>query len=178
MAEKGFDLKKEITINVPALALWEIIGPGFTDVYRWSSNVDHAEGRGKPEFHGAECSERFCNVNVKGFSKISEKLTKYDEDDMSLAYEILDGMPGFITKACNEWTVVPLGRKQSKLVMEATFRSKGIMGAVMNGMMKKKMNDTLETVLNDAKIFAETGKVSEAKEKRLKQLRKKQLEVA
>lgn len=178
MAQKGFDLEKELLIHVPAEALWELIGPGFIDVYKWSSNVDHAEGKGTSEFEGAVCSERFCDVNVKGFNKISEKLTKYDEKKRNLAYEVHEGMPGFITRAANEWTVIPISVNQSKLRMQATFRSKGIMGTLMNGMMRKKMNDTLETVLNDAKIYAETGEVSQAKRKRMMQLGKKGLQTA
>lgn len=178
MAQKGFDIQKEITVNVPADILWEMVGHGFIEVYKWSSNVDHAEGKGTPEFEGAACSERFCDVNVKGFSKISEKLTKFDEKEMNLAYQVYEGMPGFITVAANQWTVVPLNVNQSKLQVKATFRSKGIMGTLMNGMMKKKMNETLTTVLNDAKIYAETGQVSQAKRKRIDKLMKKGMQVA
>ena len=128
MAQKGFDVEREIVINVSAEELWEMVGPGFVKVYDWSSNVDHAEGKGQGEFEGAVCSERFCKVNVKGFSEISEKLTKYDADRMNLAYEVQEGMPGFVTKAVNDWTVVSTGARQSKLIMKAQFRSKGLMG--------------------------------------------------
>lgn len=173
MAKKGFEVQKEITINISADQLWEMVGPGFIDVYKWSSNVDHATGGGEAEFEGAVCSERFCDVNVKGFSKISEKLIKYNESDMSLAYEVVDGMPGFVTRAMNDWTVVPINENSSKLIMKAEFGSKGLMGSLMNGMMEKKMNRTLETVLNDAKTYAETGKTSLAKQERMKKLAKK-----
>lgn len=173
MAQRGFEVQKEIIINVSAAQLWEMVGPGFIDVYKWSSNVDHAEGKGKPAFDGASCSDRYCDLNVKGFNSISEKVTKYSDKDMNLAYAVTDGMPGFVTKATNDWFVVPLGENQSKLVMKAEFGSKGIMGWMMNGMMEKKMNETLETVLNDAKVYAETGKISKAKEKRIAELAKK-----
>ncbi len=170
MAQKGFKVKREGAINVPASELWEMVGPGFIEVYKWSSSVDHAEGTGTPEFEGAVCSERFCDVNVKGFSKISEKLTKYDEQKMNLAYSVQNGMPGFVTKAVNDWTVEPTGSNSSKLVMRAEFGAKGLMGALMTGMMEKKMTKTLDMVLQDAKIYAETGQVSEAKAKRIKKL--------
>ena len=173
MAQKGFELEKEIIINVSAEELWEMIGPGFADVYKWSSNVDHSEGSGTSMFEGASCSERACNVNVKGFSQIKETLTKYDQDRRILAYEVHEGMPGFVTRAANEWTVVAMSEYQSKLVMKAEFESKGLMGTLMRGMMKKKMDKTLGTVLNDAKIYAETGQISGAKEKRLAQLERK-----
>ena len=178
MAQRGFEVQKEIIINVSAAQLWEMVGPGFVDVYKWSSNVDHAEGKGTPEFDGASCSERYCDVNVKGFSSISEKVTKYSDKDMTLAYAVTEGMPGFVTKAVNDWTVVPVGENQSKLVMKGEFGSKGMMGWMMNGMMEKKMNETLDTVLNDAKVYAETGKISIAKEKRIAELAKKNKQAA
>lgn len=178
MAQKGFEVQKEIIINTSAEQLWKMVGPGFVEVYKWASNVDHAEGKGQSEFEGAVCDERFCDVNVSGFSKISEKLTNYDEQNMNLRYAVNSGMPGFVTHAENDWTVVPLGKKRSKLVMKANFAVKGLMGALMKGMMKSKMNQTLQTVLNDAKVYAETGEVSPAKAKRLSQLRKKQVAVA
>ncbi len=176
--EKGFDLSREIVINVSSEKLWNMVGPGFTEVYKWASNIDYSEGSGEAEFEGATCSERYCNVTVKGFDKISEKLLKYDESKMNLAYEVKHGMPSFITKAENDWTVVSLGEGQSKLVMNAIFRSKGIMGFMMNGMMKKKMEDTLDIVLNDAKVYAETGKISKAKADRLAELKKNNKDAA
>lgn len=103
---------------------------------------------------------------MKGFSSISEKLTAYSDQEMNLAYEVTDGMPGFVTKAVNDWTVVPISENKSKLVMKGEFGSKGFMG----WMMEKKMNKTLETVLNDAKVYAETGEVSLAKQKRVDHL--------
>lgn len=170
---KGFEIQKEIEINVSADQLWEMVGPGFVEVYKWSSNVDHAEGFGQSEFKGAVCSERACDVNVKGFSKIKETLFKYDESNMNLAYEVNDGMPSFVTKAVNDWTVVAIDENRSKLIMNAEFRSKGLMGTLMNGMMERKMTETLETVLKDAKIYAETGKPSPNKIQRIYELEEK-----
>ena len=178
MAMKTIEIEKEIVVNVAANELWEMIGPGFVDVYKWSSNVDHAEGSGTPEFEGAVCSERFCDVNVKGFSKISEKLTKYDPENMVLAYEVLEGMPGFVTKAQNEWTLVPINETQTTFKMKAILQTKGLMGAMMGGMMEKKMSQTLETVLNDGKVYAETGKPSAAKLARIAELEKKSKKAA
>ena len=173
MAQKGFEVQKEITIDVSAENLWEMVGPGFVDVYKWASNVDHAEGKGNSKFEGAVCDERFCDVNVAGFSKISEKLTNYDGDKLTLSYAVNTGMPGFITKAVNKWTVVPVDSQRSKLVMHADFQVKGLMGSLMKGTMEKKMNQTLQTILNDAKVYSETGKVSIVKAKRIDKLEKK-----
>ena len=175
---KGFKVSREITIDVSSATLWNMIGPEFENAYVWASSVDHSVGGGQPEFDGATCSERFCDVNAKGFSKISERLTIYSDEDMNLAYAVTEGMPGFITHAENNWKVVPLGENRSKLVMKADFRLKGLMGSLMKGMMKSKMEKLLDTVLNDAKVYAETGQVSEIKKERQEKLAKQQTKVA
>ena len=173
LAQKGFEVQKEITINVPASELWDMVGPGFEDVHVWASSVNHSEGSGSPEFSGATCSERTCKVNLGGFDQISEKLYKYDEATMNLAYEVNSGMPKFVTRAANDWKVVAIDENTSKLVMNAEFETKGFMGGLMRGMMKSKMNRTLEDILNDAKIYAETGRVSKLKAKKVKKFQKK-----
>ncbi len=173
MAQQGFIVEKSMRIEVSAEELWEMVGPGFVDVYKWSSNVDHATGKGEGQFEGAICDERFCDVNVKGFSKISEKLTNYDEKKRTLTYAVQEGMPKFITLAENIWTVLPNIDGSSKLTMKANFRVKGFMGFMMKGVMKGKMKKTLSTVLNDAKIYAETGQVSIAKAERVEKLQRK-----
>ena len=178
MAQKGFEIEKEIVINVPANELWEMIGPGFVEVYKWSSNVDHAVGTGESEFEGAVCTDRKCDVNIKGFSSVSENLYKYDQEKMILAYAVTEGMPGFVTKAVNEWSVVPIDGNRSKLVMKAEMGTKGLMGSIMGGMMKKKMAETLSTILNDAKVYKETGEQSAVKKARVDELEKKQRKAA
>ena len=47
------------------------------------------------------------------------------------------------------------------------------MGALMKGTMKKKMNKTLDVILVDAKVYAETGNISESKATRVAQLAEK-----
>lgn len=171
--EKGFEVSREISINVSSEKLWEIIGPGFEDAFLWSSTVDHSVGKGQAEFEGATCSDRVCDLNAKGFDKISEKLIKYSDQDMNLAYEVYEGMPSFITTAKNDWTVVEIDANHSKLVMNAEFKVKGLMGTLMKGMMKRKMEKLLDVVLNDAKVYAETGSQSEIKKERVDKLAKK-----
>ena len=68
--QKGFDITKEITIDVSAKKLWNMVGPGFENAYLWASSVDHSTGNGSAEFEGATCSVRSCDINAKGFNKI------------------------------------------------------------------------------------------------------------
>jgi hypothetical protein len=62
--------------------------------------------------------------------------------------------------------------------MNANFELKGLMGSLMKGMMKKKMESILEIVLNDAKVYSETGMPSQNKQNRVAELSKKMKQAA
>lgn len=170
MVQQGFEIREEMTYKVSADTLWKIVGPGFADVHEWSSNVDFTTGKGLSKIPGAPCSERICDVNVKGFGQVSETLMAYDAEAMSLAYEANLGMPSWVTLAANRWTVQAIDNQTSRLVMEAEFKTQGLMGWMMNGLMNRKLNKTIQTVLLDLKSYVETGKVSRVKQARLDEL--------
>ncbi|MCR9152714.1 MAG: SRPBCC family protein [Croceimicrobium sp.] len=157
-------------INVSADDLWEIVGPGFTDAYVWSTAIDHSEGKGEAQFEGATCNERYCDVNASGFDKISEKLSLYNSENRELKYRAFDGLPGFVTLAENHWEVIDLGAGKSQIRMTITMHMKPFMGWLMGGLFQKNLDKTLNSVMEDLKIYAETGEVSDAKKKRLQKL--------
>jgi hypothetical protein len=157
-------------INASADAVWAIVGKDFANAGKWATSVDHSVGSGSPEFEGASCSTRSCDLNAKGFSSIKEKLIQYDDEKRELTYDVYEGFPGFVIKASNHWTVIPLTATTSKVKFDITMEMKPFMGAIMGGMMKKNLNSTLPVVANDLKVYAETGEISEAKKQRMASL--------
>jgi len=163
--------KKGEVINVSAADLWKIVGDDFANAGKWATSIDHSEGSGTPEFEGATCSNRGCELNAKGFSSIKEKLTQYDAENHQLAYEVYEGFPGFVTLGRNHWTIESITPTSSRVTMQMTMKMKPFMGALMGGMMKKNINTLLPIVLNDLKVYAETGEVSESKKARIASLK-------
>lgn len=161
------------TINLSADKLWEIVGPGFADAHVWSSALDHSEGRGAGQFEGAVCNERYCEVNTAGFSEINEKLTLYNQETRELAYNAYSGLPSFVKFAENHWEALDLGNGKSQIRMSITMKMKPFMGWLMGGMFRRNLDKTIDSVIDDLKIYAETGEISEAKKKRLAELAKK-----
>lgn len=159
-------------INVSADELWKIVGDDFAHVGKWATAVDHSSGSGTPDFEGASCSIRGCDVNAKGFSKVQEKLTEFNPENKSLTYEVTKGMPGFVTKAANRWKIVKVTNHSSKIVMSANMEMKRFMGSLMGGMMKRNLSKLLPQIANDLKVYAETGNISESKKQRLAKLNK------
>lgn len=166
-------VKQSETINVAASDLWQIVGPGFERAAEWSEAVDSSVGSGEAAFQGATCSNRVCHLNAAGFDRISETLTLYDEGQHELTYEVNEGMPKFVTLAENNWQVIDLGYGKSALKMNVTMRTKGLMGRLMGGMMKKNISKTMDSVFRDLKVYAETGDISAEKAKRMARLARK-----
>lgn len=166
MREIKLNFKSE-PINVSPDELWKLVGPGFADIYKWSVTIDHSSGSGESEFEGAACDIRGCDINAKGFNKVSEKLDYYDEEKQALSYIVLEGLPGFVKLARNHWQVKKHGNKQSKLDINTTIHLNGVMGWLMSGLMKKNISQAINATLRDLKIFAETGKVSKEKAARM-----------
>ena len=165
-----YKLEGEV-INVSADSLWTIVGDGYANAGVWATNVDHSVGKGTPTFSGATCDERSCDINAKGFSAITEKLTQYDVGVKELTFSVTEGLPGFVTLAQNHWTVESLSDTTSRLKMHVTMEMKPFMGSLMAGMMRKNLRTLLPTISNDLKIYAETGKVSESKAARMASLK-------
>ncbi|MFT7592618.1 MAG: hypothetical protein ACI9UJ_002557, partial [bacterium] len=134
-----FNYVTDIT-NVSADGLWAIVGEDFANAGKWATSIDHSTGSGNPEFSGATCSERSCDLNAKGFSAITEKLTQYDPAIKELTYIVNNGFPGFVTKLENHWSVESVRDSTSRLKMHLTMEMKPFVGALMGGMMKKNVN--------------------------------------
>lgn len=171
--KKYKEVKRTITsevFNVSADSLWYIVGTRFDDAYMWSTAIDHSVGVGDGQFQGANCDARACDVSSKGFSKIEERLTKYDIQNKILAFDVVSGTPGFVLYAHNEWHIVPVGPNQCKIEMTLVMHLKPFMGSIMGGMFRKNVQGTIDGLMRDLKSYAETGEVSAEKKARMEEL--------
>ncbi len=158
------EIKKEIIINRPVEDVWEVLGNQFTTAFTWARGLTHSEGFGKPKFEGATCSNRTCEVS--GFGTIQEDLKMFDARNHVLSYEVVKGFPGFITSAINTWSLQKTGN-QTRVRMHLKMQVKGFKGAIMGPMMKIQLNKTVSGVIEDLKIYVETGNPSPSKQKEL-----------
>ena len=145
-------------IGVSADKLWSVIGPGFGEVGSWTSSVEKSIGIGKSEFVDAPCKERTCQVNISGFDQMTETLVNYDTTKRQLAYEVTEGVPGFVLLARNSWAIRSVGENQSVAEMNLTMRLKPVLGALLGGLLKRKALENIETYFIELKEYAETGK--------------------
>jgi len=167
---KEVKMSKSVVLNVPANDLWQIVGPGFAEAIKWSTTVDHSVGHGEGKFDGATCDTRSCDLSAKGFSSVNERITEYDESNRTLAFDVFEGMPGFVTYTNNRTVVTDLGQDRSQAELRITMHMKPFLGWLLGGMLKKNLSNLIDSALDDLKVYAETGKPSARKQARMKKL--------
>ena len=94
-----------------------------------------------------------------------EELFMFCDENKELSYNLIEGAPGFITLANNYWKVIEISPNQSKIQMNVTIHMKKFAGFFLGGLIIKQMKKQVNIVLDELKLFAETGKVSEAKKR-------------
>jgi hypothetical protein len=164
------ETKTSAVFNVSADKVWQIVGPGFDQAHVWSRAVDHSTTSGTPDFEGATCSNRSCDLNASGFNKISETIIEYNESQRRLGYTVDEGLPGFVTYMSNNWRVIEVGPNQSQIEMTIKMQMKPFMGFMMGGMFKKNIDKVLNAAMEDLQIYSETGEISQAKKERINEL--------
>ena len=172
MSEKRKEVKmsKSVVVNVSANDLWQIIGPGFAEAGKWSTAVDHSTGHGEGKFDGATCDTRSCDLSAKGFSSVNERITEYDASNRTMAFDVFEGMPGFVTYTNNRTVITDLGQGRSQAELQITMHMKPFMGWLLGGMLKKNLSNLIDSALEDLKVYAETGQPSSRKQARMKKL--------
>ena len=153
-------IEKKITVNNSIENAWKVLGTEFANAHIWATPLTHSEGSGS-NFNGSECHERSCDI--KGMGKTKERLLQFSNDSHSLSYVVEQGMPSMVKYATNTWTLTSQGNSKTTLVMKMDITLGGIMGFMMQPMMKMMMNKMGNTLLSDFKYYVENGRPSEAK---------------
>lgn len=153
-------IEKEIIVNNSIANAWRVLGTDFANAHVWASPLTHSNGGGTA-FNGSECNERSCDI--KGMGKTKERLLQFSNENHSLSYVVEQGMPSMIKYATNTWSLTSLAPNRTKLVMKMDITLGGVMGFMMQPMMKMMMGKMGDTLLSDYKYFVENGKPSEAK---------------
>ena len=124
-------MAKSIEVNVSADELWKIVGPGFANAGIWSTAVDHSAGHGESQFDGASCDTRSCDLSAKGFSSVNEKITEYDAPNRTMAFDVIEGMPSFVTYTNNRTVITAIDENHCQAKLQITVRMKPLLGALL-----------------------------------------------
>ncbi|MFD2561474.1 SRPBCC family protein [Aquimarina rubra] len=164
------EFKKEIIINKPIEAVWDVLGNQFGDAYKWASGLNHSKAFSPPRINGAPSNNRSCELPS---GKIKEVIREFDANKHILEYEVIEGFPFFVDTAINNWQLTKISADRTQVEMHLVVKTRGLIGSIMNPMMRMQLNKQLVHIPNDLKHFVETGKPSQNKEKEQQKLSQK-----
>lgn len=106
------------TFDVPATAVWTEVAENYANAHEWASVIQSIEFEDADA--GAIGDVRSCFIPGLG-GATREVITRYDEDSLTYAYTIEEGMPPFVTSNEAVWSVTPVDEDSSEVNVTITF---------------------------------------------------------
>ena len=155
------NVKHKIDINAPASHLWQILVNDFNDISGWATVVLTSG----PNPHVPIGEGRVCQTTL---GNNSETITEFNENDRTYTYVVEpEKTPFFLKGIENTWTVKPLGPERSEVSMRANVTLHTLMGKLMAPLVRRRMLKGFGSLLEELKVFAETGQVHQRKMEQL-----------
>ena len=160
---RGMELQAELIINAPARVAWTVLGQGFGKICEWAAPIvaSSLEGELGP---GAV---RICHTARFGpvaGGVIKERLLAFDADSMSFTYESIAGMPKFIERATNKWSIHAVDEGRCIVRTHAFVRLRGPM-VLLSFLLRRSFHAGGARVLEELRHRIERGEAHPRKAK-------------
>ena len=168
------DIKESIEVNVDAAKAWEIIGPNFLIIQDWGRGVNKSWNNDSAPvtYEGAPAGGRFCDLGKFGIT--DERIIHYSQAQKEISWSAQsEKLPGFLKGLQNALKVESIDDNSCRVSTNITADLTGIGGLFLGGAIKNNFTKLLKGFVKDWKIYAETGKVSDTKQRELDKLSKK-----
>jgi hypothetical protein len=151
------EVRNQIRIQAPAERVWAVLGERFMHIGEWAAPITSSCPLITAEIGVG--ATRCCSHAAVGPIKagvVKERLTKFDRVSMTLEYEAVDGMPGFVVRAVNRWSVESVDAHRSVVVIHATVQLRGL-ARLLSCPMKWQLRAVGARVSDELKYFVEHG---------------------
>lgn len=159
------------TFDVPANRVWEILGPQFGHIGEWASAITHSASDPELDTCSTTGAGRTCRSGVPGVGQVHEQLTAYDPDAMTLTYVATTGMPRFVKRATNTWTVTSAGPERCSVTIAPQLETSGVISKAFMAMFAWNLTRVGRRTLDDLRHYAEHDEPSPRKRRRLARTR-------
>jgi hypothetical protein len=88
---------------------------------------------------------------------IKERLIAFDRERMAFEYEAVDGMPRFVARAVNRWSVHPVDDRRCVVRIHATLTLRGPV-VLLTWLLRWQMQRGGAHVLEELKYYVEHGR--------------------
>jgi hypothetical protein len=150
------ELTGEIVVGAPAHAVWAELGERFGHIGEWAAPIAASSLDGEPRV-GAVRTCHTARFGPVAPGVITERLTAFDPAAMAFAYEAVGGMPGFVRRASNRWSVHPQGERRCLVRTHATLELRGP-AVLLSFFLKWRLHTGGARVLDELRYRIEHGR--------------------
>jgi hypothetical protein len=152
------ELRNEIAVEAPAEATWEILGERFHRIGDWAAPIVSScpVGSDAPGVGAI----RACHIARVGLVKpgtVKERLLSFDRALMTFEYEAFEGLPSFITRAANRWSVHQVDDLRCLVRVHATLTLQGPM-VLLSCPIEWQMQAVGARAAEELKYYVERGR--------------------
>jgi carbon monoxide dehydrogenase subunit G len=159
-------LTRQIVIDAPADAVWEVIAGRFDRVGEWATAIPASSlGVADPGLVNldAPIAARVCETGIRALPQVTETIVAFDANNRSLTYQATGGMPAFVAAARTTWTVTALSATRCRVDVAAEFATRGLLGRLARPVILARVLRDGRHLLHDLKYYVETGTPSPRK---------------
>lgn len=166
-------LYTETVIEAPADRVWEIVGRQFDRIGDWATAIPASRPASISTCDATvPVAGRVCETGIRPLPEVTETIVEYDDRGRTLTYEGA-GLPAFVALARNRWEVIPIDGARTRLVVEATLETRGLLARALGVPMRLHFEREGRRMAADLKHYAEHGRPSPRKQRRLDRARAK-----
>lgn len=152
------EVRSEIHVDAPAERVWDALGERFMHIGEWAVPITSSCPLG-PNEPGVGVTRCCSHASVGPFKAgiVQERLSVFDRANMALEYEAVEGMPSFVSRAVNRWSVTSVSECRSIVRIHATLTLRGP-ARLLSCVVKWQMEAVGARVGEELKYFVENGR--------------------
>jgi len=147
-------LQMELELRASAERAWQILGEGFGNICEWTSSLSSSVLEGELREGGIRCCVSSQSFGPFKAGTVKERLVEFDPSTMTYAYEAFEGLPGFVKRAGNRWSIEKIDEQRCIVRSDATLELKGML-KIFAPFMKMFMRKDLEKFVEEMRYRIE-----------------------
>ncbi|MEM7273719.1 MAG: SRPBCC family protein [Actinomycetota bacterium] len=152
------DIKETVTIDKPIEEVWRLVVDDFVNSHRWAFGTSTCRAGTADEGF-----DRICDTES---GQLRDTITKVDDANHVLEFSV-EGLPFFVRSVVSTWTLEPVADTATRITVGPRIETMPIIGTLAEIPMKRALVKLYPGLLDDLKVYAETGQPSARKRQEL-----------
>ena len=154
-ASRTLQFQEEVVIEQPINEAWEVLGNQFAEPHLWATNFKNSKPGGQSKLSGVAYRHR---ATVTDSGDNWQELDSFDPTNHKLSYHISKGVPSIAKSAIGIWQLTEISETQTRLNVDFTLKTKGLMGFIMSPVVSKKVGKASTEIVEEFKYYVENQK--------------------